>query len=435
MISLTQSGKLTQSKKFSILFLLQAFATGMLAPVINLYLLTKKIEINQLAIIMGIYAFTVLALEVPTGVLADLYGRKKTFILSTAFSGLSIVIFYFSMNIYQVGIGIVLYGISRALSSGSLDALFIDWVITKKGKDGLASASARLSILESVGLAVGAAIGGFLPSLGRYLPFITTKYDLNLILRFSFTMILGILTALFVEDHIAEKPELSGMKLVQDHVKLSLELLKKEKKLIFIFLSVFSTGVFFFSIETYWQPRFVSLMPDESYLWILGVLSFCYFTAALIGTLVSKKIIKTKKNSINILYPFGRILLALALALLAIQSKLSGFILMFVAVYLFLGISNVPESVLINELIPSRYRASILSLNSFILQCGALGASFFCARFLVKSPISSLWFAAAGVLVVAGIPFAGYVLFRKKNTVMEEKIPETVPVAINADVE
>jgi len=403
----------SQTRKFATLFLLHAFQTGILAPVISLLFLSKGIEINQLAILMGMYAGTVLVLEVPTGILADLFGRKRTFLLSILFSSCSIIVFLFSRNIFHIGIGIILYGISRALSSGSLEALFIDRVISEGGKDSLATASARLNIYESLGLTLGAVIGGFLPTLCRNIPFFSTPYDLNLILRLSVTIAIGILTQVFIVDNVIHKGETSGWKLLKNHVRLSAELIKKETTLIFLFLSVFSTGIFFFSIETYWQPQFLKILPDESYLWLLGVVSFFYFASALAGALLSKRILKSKKINANILYPVGRILLALSLAVLAMQIHVPGFIVFFALVYLFLGISNIPESVLMNEIIPSSYRASILSLNSFILQVGALSASFFSARFLIKGPISSLWLVASSALGITCILFI--FLLKKKR--------------------
>jgi predicted MFS family arabinose efflux permease len=116
----------------------------------------------------------------------------------------------------------------------------------------------------------------------------------------------------------------------------------------------------------------------------------------------------------NILYPAGRLLLAISFALLAIQSNIPGFIVFFALVYLFLGISNTPESVLMNELIPSRYRASILSLNSFILQLGALGTSVFSAKFLAEGKISTLWLSASLILGITCILFV-FLLRKKKN--------------------
>lgn len=405
----------SQKRKFAALFLLQAFQTGIIAPVISLFFLSKGIQINQLAIVMGLLAGTVLILEVPTGVLADLFGRKKTFLLSVLFSSFSIVVFIFAKNIYHIGIGIVLYGISRALSSGSLEALFIDRVLLAEGKDGLPAASARLNIFESLGLTAGAAIGGFLPTLCRNIPFFSTPYDLNLILRLSVTLVIGILTKVFVVDVIMPREETSGWRLLKNHLRLSAELLKKEKKLILLFLSVFSSGFFLFSLETYWQPQFLKILPDESYLWVLGIVSFSYFASALAGTLISKKILKSKKINANVLYPIGRLLLTFSLAILALQAHIPGFIVFFALIYLFLGISNIPESVLMNELIPSPYRASILSFNSLILQIGALGASFFSARFLLKGQISSLWIVSSIISGIACILFV-FLLLKKPAT-------------------
>ena len=81
----------------------------------------------------------------------------------------------------------ILYGLGRALGSGSFDALFIDYYIDN-GKDKLHNITTRLSVLDALGLSAGALSGGFFPDISNnLLPSIGT-YDLNIIVRIVLTI-------------------------------------------------------------------------------------------------------------------------------------------------------------------------------------------------------------------------------------------------------
>ena len=65
----------------AILFL-NTFGNGILSPVFSLILLARGCDFITLPLVMGVYSATVILCEVPTGVFADLFGRRRTFLLS-----------------------------------------------------------------------------------------------------------------------------------------------------------------------------------------------------------------------------------------------------------------------------------------------------------------------------------------------------------------
>lgn len=113
-----------------------------------------------------IYSITVIILEVPSGMMADMLGRKKIFILShIALMAYYITTLYSNSAVLLV-IANLFHGIGRAFGSGSLEALLIDKAIEKQGEDNLKKINSQLIVLNSIALAVGAILGGILGTVG-----------------------------------------------------------------------------------------------------------------------------------------------------------------------------------------------------------------------------------------------------------------------------
>ena len=51
-------------------------------PVLALFYIASQVSLEQFTIIMAVFAFSTLILEIPTGVIADLLGKRKTLLIS-----------------------------------------------------------------------------------------------------------------------------------------------------------------------------------------------------------------------------------------------------------------------------------------------------------------------------------------------------------------
>ena len=144
------------NKPIQIIYFLKFFASGTIVPILSLMLLARGATIETISLIIGLYSVTVIAAEFPSGVFADLYGRKTSFLLSCVLYLISYSMFFFSRSAVILLIGMVVNGLSRAFSSGSIEALMIDHATEQCCP--LERVTARLAILESAGLAGGVAL-------------------------------------------------------------------------------------------------------------------------------------------------------------------------------------------------------------------------------------------------------------------------------------
>lgn len=400
-------------KVYSLILFLNSYLSGLLVPVLSLLLLDKGASLSNLSIILGLYAFTVIILELPTGIIADVFGRKKSFCLSVIVSILSLITLLFGRGIIFLCFGMMLYGFSRALASGSFDAMFIDYYIDNYGKDKLHNITTRLSVLEALGMSAGALSGGFFPEISNtYFLFLGT-YDLNLIVRIVLAVTVAILSFAFIQETgNYEKEERITLK---QHIKNSSIIVNKSSTVICIFISVFSTGFFLSSLETYWQPHFITLLPGNDSMGLLGLMAFLYFAAATLGSIGSNKIFKEYKFDPKKMYVILRTMLAISLIFTALQTNVPVFIALYSSIYLLFGMASIPEGVILNSEIPNEIRASVLSVNSLIMQIGGLTGSLLYSILINYISIPKIWMIAASVVLVTVAIIAKKLLIKRSE--------------------
>ena len=122
-----------------------------------LLLTARGATVQTASLFIGISSTVIILAEFPSGVFADLFGRKRSFLVSMLLQIAGFSLLLVARTPAVLAAVMVLYGLSRAFASGSLEALAIDEV---EDKALLPKATARPGILDSAGLASGALLGG-----------------------------------------------------------------------------------------------------------------------------------------------------------------------------------------------------------------------------------------------------------------------------------
>ena len=384
-------------KSIQIVYLLKNVATGILASVLTLTLLQHGADIHTVSLFIGLFSFVVILFEFPSGVFADVFGRKTSFLLSCVLYILSYSLILASSSAVSLACAIVFNGLGRAFSSGSIDALTIDQ--STDNDQSLEWVTSRLAILESVGLSIGALSGGFLAGIG-------TRYQGNLIANIAIYVLLIVMTAGFIREkrpHSAPVGLSATLRQFRVQTKDSLSFLRTGGIVSILFVFALITGLALSSLETYWQP---SLQAMQSADWVFGVVSFSGFAVVIFGSLLAERILtKFGAQGVRLLLAC-KALLGVALIALMFQAEPVSFIAVYLLAYLFIGCGSVAESTLLNRLAPSSHRAGILSLSSFVLQLGGLIAAL-CGYFISSySRFQNIWLLAGAFLLTCSLIFA-----------------------------
>jgi len=116
------------------------------------------LTLTEVMILQSWFTFSIFALEVPTGVVADLWGRKASLILSAVISVAGFVVYALVPNIWLFILGEFLLALAFTLRSGAAEALLYDSVPEATAKKALS----RNGSLVLIGLSIGPVVGSLL---------------------------------------------------------------------------------------------------------------------------------------------------------------------------------------------------------------------------------------------------------------------------------
>ena len=352
-------------KSLQTILFLKAFLLGTIAPIFILLLTSHGATVQTVSLFVGVASLFTLLAEFPSGVFADLLGRKRSFLLSVILQLGAYALLLLFRSAASLAGAMTLYGLSRAFVSGSIEALVID---EAEGKAELVKVTSRLNVLESAGLAIGSLLSGVLASLG-------TEYTPNILFNVAGYVLILILTQLTVREsaHIghgkAHAPRL------KDHLQKSFSFVLGSRTARMLFILSALTALAMVTVETFWQPAFKAFSSNTM---VFGVVGFIGFGGVVAGSKLAEYLLtRLPRRGVQV-FLISKALMSACLALLMAMTMQLPFILVYLLWYVFLGGNGVAEQTLLNREAPKQQRASILSLLSFVFRIGSLAASVYC---------------------------------------------------------
>ncbi len=143
-----------------------------IAPVLILYYTANGLNSTQIFTIQAIFHVGVLLLEVPSGYLADVIGRRKTLVLGAVFYPLGVVVYALGHGFVAFVLAELAWAVSVSMRSGCDSALLFD-SLRQLGREGeYRRFEGRCSLFARGGTAVSSVAGGLLASVFLRLPFL-----------------------------------------------------------------------------------------------------------------------------------------------------------------------------------------------------------------------------------------------------------------------
>ena len=101
----------------------------------TLYLLARELTLLQATSLWSVIVITIFLAEVPTGVLADKIGRKKSVILALFVQFMGEVLYFFASSYFAFVAIAILAGVGFAFASGCIEALVYDSLPAENRED------------------------------------------------------------------------------------------------------------------------------------------------------------------------------------------------------------------------------------------------------------------------------------------------------------
>ncbi len=387
----------------------------MIIPVLILFLMNKGLDLFQVGLCLSTFSFMVFLFELPTGGLADQIGRKTVYLISSSVSiCAAFVLLILSDNILFLFLGMGLKGISRSLSTGTIEAWFVDRFRMVSPTGDLQKAFAIVGIFVPLGLGIGAFVGGILPMASTSIGW--ERYSLNLVIMLA----IDAWTAIFTIILISERSYKFDKRIWNSFQNLPRVLgdafqFGFHNRSIFLLMSAYLIwGFSVMSIENLWQPRLKWILGSEEQSWIFGLLSSGYFMAAAAGNIIITPICRLFKNQYALILVIFRFTMGTSFILLTLQTRIWGFSFMYIFMFLQNGFIKSPHQSLFHQLVPDEKRSTMISLESLFISVGAISGNVVLGWLANIRSIPFAW-------TIAGVAFCSssiiYLMFmRVENT-------------------
>jgi DHA1 family quinolone resistance protein-like MFS transporter len=383
------------------------FVIGLIFPVMILIILDKGLNIFQAGVAIAAYSATTILLELPTGGIADIIGRKRVYLISLSFlfiAGLALLI---SWDFITVMLAMSINGAARALSSGTIDAWFVD-EFTREYRDGnLQESLAKAGIFIPAGIGLGSLVGGALPPLSEQLGVSSWgfgPYAPNLLAFEIMIVVQSLLTYMLVVE-VFERDKGAGRSIsvrgLSEQLSTAVKYGVKNRVVLILLVAIATLGFGIASVELLWQPRVQGIIGDSTQTWILGVLAAGYFFSSSVGNLLSVPTCRLLKNNYPATLSVLRAAMGLSLLFLAWQETVLVFALLYFVMFFFNGVSDSPHATLFNNQIPKKVRSTLLSFQSVMLQLGGLCGSLIIGFIAKTYSIPFAWTIAAVVILLS----------------------------------
>jgi MFS family permease len=319
-----------------------------------LYLAFRGMSLVEIGLLESVYHITGVLFELPTGVIADVYGKKFSVVIGRVVSVISCILMITSDSFWGFAIAFCLSSASMNLNSGAAEALVYDSLKELGEEDKYKKIWGNLAFVMSIAQGLAVLLGGILADV-RFL----YAYILGTILQ------IGALIAAFrfseppihKEKNRYENQEKQQGNLIVNQLVTSIKVLKSRRMVFYLILfssliGSLQTTVFFYS-----QQYFSDMSYSKTAIAIICAVS------SLIEAISSKyayrieKALKLRGTLISI-----ALLNILSLTGLAFIKNLS--IAFFLVTSITGGLAFTIFSDYINSRIPSEYRATILSFDS-----------------------------------------------------------------------
>ncbi len=346
-----------------------------------LYLAYRGLSLFEIGIMEAIFHLTSFTMEVPTGVVADLLGRKMSRIMGRFMAVIATLLMIYAGGPLGFAISFVFSALSYNLESGAGDALIYDSMKEIGSDKTYMKVKGRGEALFQIANAMALPIGGYLA---------TTNYQSVYKLAFVVGIVTLIHSFSFVEPNVGkvEKKD-NHLTTFKHQLKDSISIVKNSKDLGFLIIMAESYGVFatttFFYIQNFLKEGGKSEFRIGLVLAIGSVLAAIMATAAhriekRFGFKITLTVLLMAGSSSLWLMATG------ALAEIGI-----------VLLSIFEVIEFVVMSDYINKLIPSERRATILSMESMVFSL------FMIIIFPIVGLVGDLWGLQMSFILIAGL--------------------------------
>lgn len=371
------------------------FNTGGMSIISAIYvtfLIHNGLNLFQVNLVNAIFFATLFICEIPTGAFADIFGRKKSFVIACGLMSISMLIYGSSHTFGGFVLAEIVGAIGLTFRSGAFQAWLVD-NLKHHGYEGEYNhIFGRENIIRQIGGGIGAVAGSYFAILNPALPWFIGASVMAITTIYAYIVMKE---EYFAKDVFSWKRGLSSLRNI---TVSSIQYGSKHKAVRFILII---TCIQIFAIQAlnmYWQPYFKEYKISEQY---LGFLFAGMMIALAIGALIVSKLDcrgKEKKMIVQTQICAGVLIITAMLI-----PGLPFIVILFLLHEVPRGCWNPLIDSYLQKRIPSHERATIASFCSIAPHIGGVFGLIVSGLIAQFFGISVAWIVSGASLVIGAV--------------------------------
>jgi MFS family permease len=414
------------------LLLFNTLAASFIWGVNTLFLLDAGLTNLEAFAANAFFTAGLVLFEIPTGVVADLKGRRVSYMLGTLTLAVTTLLYLYMWAVHAPfwawAVSSALLGLGFTFFSGAVEAWLVDALAFSGFKDKLETVFARGQVVQGTAMLAGSVAGGLIAQV--------TNLGVPYIIRVGLLVVNFVLAMVLMRDlGFTPVPGKHPVKEMKHILRQSLDHGFKKRPIRWIMIAgLFSSGVSIYAFYAM-QPYLLQLYGDKHAYGIAGLAAALVAGAQIVGGLLARRFYarnitaptedeaQVKASFVTSLSSFsiipyidrlfrkrttvllaGTVISALVLGLIGlVQSFWLAIVVLFVWGLMFAAMMPVREAYL-NKLITSKHRATVLSFDSLFSSSGGVIAQ------PILGKVADVWsypssYVASGIVQALAIPF------------------------------
>jgi MFS family permease len=405
------------TRRFVLLRALRWLPLGLVLPFLVITPQARGLSLGAIGAVFAVHSAVAIALEVPSGALADLVGRRRVLLAGASLTAVSLLIFAAAESVAAFMASAGLLAAGRALISGSLEAWYVDSLRILDPAAPLSHGLSRGAAAEGVAMAVGSLIAGGLvtiagPAHGGGGAF--SGYGIAALAGALAAVAYLVAVATLVDERHSRarapgRPAPVGRR-VAEIFRTARDEIAGSVAVRVVVVTGIALGMSFTAVELLWQPRLADLLSDpDTHGVAFGALAAASMLTAAVGAGLSPRV--NRWLGLRSGYLLGLAFGAVCIALLGAPGSIAGFVPVYLLAYLAMGLTDPMHYELLNDAVGPTARATLISAEALAAQGGALVANLGVGALASTHGTALVW-ALAGTLLTVTVAAVAMPLYR-----------------------
>lgn len=328
-----------------------------------IYFFELNLSFFQISALMAAWSLSQLVFEVPTGAVADIFGRKFSVILGNVIYSLGVILIFFARDFWVLFLLFCMIGLGMSLTYGADQALVVDFLKSRKRDNLVHDFYIKMTSLVSLGAIFSGIIGA-----------LSVKYfglgSIWIVTGIS-ALISVVIYSLFVKENFRRRKikVLEYFKQTISYSKAAIKYSLNHEVLLLMVLATFFVAIFTrMSGMMVWQPLFIDVSFKVHWIGYLQSVAGLVAVAVPFFSKPLLRLIRREKSYLALMFFIDFLFTAIVFFVVNWQA----------AVFVFLlgsipwGLSQPVLGKFFQHHTPSEHRASITSFDSMVASLGAI---------------------------------------------------------------